>query len=151
MNQDLPEPDFSFDCDGTPCYYASTVRSLIAAAVERERERCAKVCEEVAAPYQAAGASVALECAAAIREGGRDEMSELEARVLCVAVVHVGEPIYSDRSTLVTICDDTGGEYVEVSQAGRSDLGKIAIDPDEWPALRDAIESRVKECRGEMK
>lgn len=78
-------------------------------------------------------------------------MSKLEARVLCVAVVPVGEPIYSERLTLVTICDDTEGEYVEVSQAGRADLGKIAIDPDEWPALRDAIESRIKECRGEMK
>lgn len=42
MNQDLPEPDFSFDCDGTHCYYASTVRTLIA----QEREACAKVCEQ---------------------------------------------------------------------------------------------------------
>lgn len=42
MNQDLPEPDFSFDCDGTPCYYASTVRSLIAEAEERGAERGAR-------------------------------------------------------------------------------------------------------------
>ena len=43
MNQDLPEPDFSFDCDGTPCYYASTVRRLIKEArdmaLEDDRSR----------------------------------------------------------------------------------------------------------------
>jgi hypothetical protein len=43
------------------------VAQLVAAA---EREACAKVCESVAAPYQAAGASVALECAVAIRARG---------------------------------------------------------------------------------
>lgn len=81
MNQDLPEPDFSFDCDGTPCYYATTVRSLIAAAVEGERDLCAEACDEVKAEaeqwargadtgmydHQAQGAE---NCAAAIRARG---------------------------------------------------------------------------------
>lgn len=26
---ELPQPDFSFDCDGTPCYYKSTVERLV--------------------------------------------------------------------------------------------------------------------------
>lgn len=38
--------------DWTPLYTATTVRSLIAAAVERERELCAKVCEGIEDEYQ---------------------------------------------------------------------------------------------------
>ena len=37
------------------------------AAAAAEREACAKVCDYVSLPYQAAGASVAIECAAQIR------------------------------------------------------------------------------------
>lgn len=40
-------------------------------AAQQEREWCAQVCEAVASPYQAAGASVALECAAAIRNSAQ--------------------------------------------------------------------------------
>ena len=71
MNQDLPEPDFSFDCDGTPCYYATTVRSLIAAAVEREREECAQVCDgQIERWTDDRARYCASECAAAIRSRG---------------------------------------------------------------------------------
>lgn len=41
----------------------------VAQAVAAERERCALLCEKIAVPYQAAGASVALECASGIRAG----------------------------------------------------------------------------------
>ncbi len=59
-----------------PFYTASTVRSLIAAAVEREREECAKVCEDMAAAaakevgssFEDVGAMD--RCAAAIRSRG---------------------------------------------------------------------------------
>jgi hypothetical protein len=47
--------------------YSIQLAALVAA---HEREECAKVCEEVAKPYQVAGASVALECVAAIRARG---------------------------------------------------------------------------------
>ena len=46
------------------------VMKLVCDAVAKEREACAKVCEQVATPYQAAGASVALECANIIRARG---------------------------------------------------------------------------------
>lgn len=45
---------------GRACRFAELAR-------QDEWEACAKLCEEVSRPYQAAGASVALECAAAIR------------------------------------------------------------------------------------
>ena len=37
---------------------------------------------------------------------------------------------YSELTYPSVIADEAGGEYVEVEQSGRNDLGKIAIDPD---------------------
>lgn len=56
-------------------YAAKTNKFLerfAAIVAAHEREECAKECEEVAKPYQAAGASVALECVAAIRARGQE-------------------------------------------------------------------------------
>jgi hypothetical protein len=33
-----------------------------------------------------------------------------------------------------------------VEQSGRTDLGKIAINPGEWPAIRDAIDRMFAVC-----
>jgi hypothetical protein len=51
--------------------------------------------------------------------------------------------------TVIEIVTEAAGEFVEVSQHGHTDLGKIQISPDEWPGLRDAIEHAVALCRGE--
>lgn len=45
----------------------AALENLVRAAMTAEREACAKVCDDVAIPYQSAGASVAFECAEAIR------------------------------------------------------------------------------------
>lgn len=58
----------------------------------------------------------------------------------------VGEPSYSEMCTEVFIESGGGGEFVIVEQHGAIDLGKIAINPDEWPALRDAINQMIGEC-----
>lgn len=44
----LPNPDFSV-FPGPHCYTAATVRRLIAEAVEREKERCARLAIDAAA------------------------------------------------------------------------------------------------------
>ena len=56
------------------------------------------------------------------------------------------EPIFSERGTRIEIVDESAGEYVEVSQEGRTDLGKIAIEPEEWPELRAAIDRMIANC-----
>lgn len=56
-----------------------------------------------------------------------------------------GEPIYSERATVVAMTDDGAGPFVVVSQEGR-DLGKIAIDPTEWPVLRQAVDDMMALC-----
>lgn len=47
---------------------------------------------------------------------------------------------------MVEIDDDGGGEFVTVTDM--SDRGgKIHIDRNEWPALRDAIDQMIAGCR----
>ena len=70
-----------------------------------------------------------------------------ETRVTQMTVLPKTEPIFSEMATQVTIVDQAGGEYVEVKQQGRTDLGKIAINPEEWPMLKRAIDTLIAECR----
>ena len=74
-------------------------------------------------------------------------MPEYETRTTSMTIVPKGEPLFSEQATVVSIVDESGGEFVEVRQSGRADLGKIAINPKEWPALRDAISLMIENCR----
>ena len=73
-------------------------------------------------------------------------MTEYERRVIAVIVAPYNEPTYSDQATTVAIADESGGEYIEVSQR-RADAGMIAINPEEWPRLRKAIDDMIASCR----
>ena len=67
-------------------------------------------------------------------------------RVTKLTITPDGEPLFSERATDVLIDDIAAGEFVVVEQ--RADgMGKIAIDPDEWPTLRAAINRMVKGCQ----
>jgi hypothetical protein len=52
------------------------------------------------------------------------------------------EPQFSEMATIVTLEDEAAGEFVKVEQPSQS--GAIRIDPQEWPAIRDAIENAFK-------
>jgi hypothetical protein len=71
-----------------------------------------------------------------------------ESRITAMTVCPATEPTWSEHATTVTIIDEAG-EFVEVSQSGRPDVGKIFIDPEEWPVLRDTIDRMIGMCRGE--
>ena len=73
-------------------------------------------------------------------------MAEYITKMTAVIVLPPDEPIYSERATTVRIEDEAGGEFIEIEQHGR-DLGKVQIAPEEWPALRDAIDKMVRECK----
>ncbi len=70
-------------------------------------------------------------------------------RVVSIVVLPEGDPLFSEMATRVDIVDEAGGEFVKVSQnLGRTDGdGAIFVSPDEWPALRQAIDRMVVECR----
>lgn len=64
-------------------------------------------------------------------------------------VVPEGEPIFSEMATHISIEDEACGEYVRVTQYGAKAKCEININPEEWPILRDAIDSMIAECRKE--
>ena len=72
---------------------------------------------------------------------------DYETRTLSILVAPKDQPTFSEYATEIKIVDEAAGEFLEVSQIGRTDLGKIAINPEEWPALRDAIDQMMKQCR----
>ena len=73
--------------------------------------------------------------------------NDYEIRAMSVMVNKTTEPSFSEMATTVRIEDESGGEFVEVEQEGRTDIGKIQITPEEWPMLREAIDRMIAECR----
>jgi len=75
-------------------------------------------------------------------------MSEYKTRVTRLTVLPEGEPIFSEKATHVEIDDEAGGEFVKVSQIfDHAKPGEIGLEPDNWPAIRDAIETLMKDLR----
>ena len=70
-----------------------------------------------------------------------------EIRTTALTVSPAGDPTYSEMATTIAISDEAAGEVVEVTQHGRVDIGKIQINPEEWPSLREAIDRMIKACR----
>ena len=56
------------------------------------------------------------------------------------------EPIFSEMATTIGIEDEAGGCFVVVSQEGGEGIGKIHIDREEWPQIRDAVEKMFTIC-----
>ena len=70
-------------------------------------------------------------------------------RITQLTVVPEGEPSFSEMGTTVEIENEAAGEFVVVAQNARTDMGKITINPEEWPALRAAINQMIEQCEGE--
>jgi hypothetical protein len=74
---------------------------------------------------------------------------EYETRIVKVIVAPKGGPIFSEQATIIEIDDEAAGEFVKVSQeGGQTDLAKfICFNPDEWVAIRTAIDDMISRCR----
>lgn len=60
-----------------------------------------------------------------------------------------GDSTLSEQGTHIEIDDEGAGGFVRVSQPyspGDKTDGEIAIDPGEWPALREAIDAAIAEA-----
>lgn len=68
-----------------------------------------------------------------------------ETRTMQVIVVPEGYDSFSEYATSITIVDEGDGEFLEMQQHREQD--KIKIDKNEWPAIRDAIDKMIGECR----
>ena len=59
------------------------------------------------------------------------------------------EPLFSEQCTNVSIVDEAAGEFLEIEQqSGHTDanLQAIKVSPEEWPALKHAIEQLLADC-----
>lgn len=74
-------------------------------------------------------------------------MNGYRLRIASFVVVPLEQPLFSEGATTVRIVDEGSGEFVEVEQTGRSDVGKICLNPEEWAAVRDAVDRMIEECR----
>ena len=76
-----------------------------------------------------------------------------DVRIIKIAVVPKGQPIFSELSTYVAIEDEAAGEFVKISQeGGHTDMAKwITVNPEEWPAIRNAIDYMVWQCGSDVK
>jgi len=76
-------------------------------------------------------------------------VSNYRIRVTRLSVLPIGEPIFSERCTEVSIVNEAAGEFVEVSQqSDRSGIESqtIQIDPREWSAIKQAVDQLISEC-----
>ena len=71
-----------------------------------------------------------------------------QSRITQITVCPPNEPIFSEMATTVQIRDEAAGEFLEVSQNFEG-AGKIFINPEEWPAIRRAINRLIRQCRDE--
>jgi hypothetical protein len=72
-------------------------------------------------------------------------MTDYKIRTTQVMVHPADNPtILSELTTTVSIDDEGGGECVKAEQ---TNTGSILINPDEWPAIREAIDRMISECR----
>jgi len=62
------------------------------------------------------------------------------------SVTREKEPLFDELATDIEIVAEAAGEFVEVTQHTEGN-GKIQIDLEEWPAIREAIDCAVKLCR----
>lgn len=62
-------------------------------------------------------------------------------RVTKRTVLPEGADLFSERAFVVSIQDEGGGEFVELLVPGNADA--VQIDPEEWPAIRDAINASM--------
>ena len=71
----------------------------------------------------------------------------LEERVTRLTLVPQGEPLFSPYAFTVELDDVGGGDYVVVSSTGANETDRVSINPNEWPALRVAIDHLIQTCR----
>jgi hypothetical protein len=67
-------------------------------------------------------------------------------RTIKWTVVREKETLLDALATDIEIVCEGAGEFVEVTQH-TEESEKVQIDPEEWPAIREAINCAVKLCR----
>lgn len=74
-------------------------------------------------------------------------LTDYIASTLAVIVKKRGEAMFHESATRIEIDDEGAGEFVRVSQCRDEGDNSIAIDIEEWPVIRKAIDEMIGQCR----
>lgn len=78
--------------------------------------------------------------------------SAYAVRLTRLSVLPPKEPLFSEQGAHITIVDEAAGEYLEIEQqSGSGDVKAqtIMVTPEEWPALKQAVETLLAEIHGQ--
>lgn len=72
------------------------------------------------------------------------------SRITQITVLPIGEPIFSEKATVISIDDESGGEFITVKQ--QMDYGSekdqtVAFDPEEWEEVKGVIDQMFKDIK----
>jgi hypothetical protein len=70
----------------------------------------------------------------------------MKQRILSMALLPEGEPIYSERGYTVSIEDEAAGEYLKLSN-GQDENNCITFEAGDWPLIRGLVNRMAKEVR----
>lgn len=73
-------------------------------------------------------------------------MSGYRTRIMEVAVIPAGADTGDERVTRIRVADDGAGEFIEIVQRINGAEYVVAVDLEEWPTVRRAVDRMVREC-----
>ena len=72
------------------------------------------------------------------------------SRITQITVLPVGEPIFSERATVISIDDEAAGEFITVKQQMDYNSQKdqtVTFDPEEWDEVKGVIDQMFKDIK----
>lgn len=73
------------------------------------------------------------------------------SRITQITVLPVGEAIFSEKATIVSIEDEAAGEFITVKQQQidfSSEMDQmVAFDPEEWEEVKGVIDQMFKDIK----
>ena len=72
------------------------------------------------------------------------------SRITQITVLPVGEPIFSEKATVISIDDEAGGEFIIVKQQMDNSSQKdqtVAFEPEEWEEVKGVIDQMFKDIK----
>jgi hypothetical protein len=72
------------------------------------------------------------------------------SRITQMTVLPAGEPIFSEKATVISIEDEAAGEYIKITQQTDATFESnqtVSFDPEEWEEVKDVIDQMFGEIR----
>ena len=72
------------------------------------------------------------------------------SRITQITVLPVGEPIFSEMATVISIDDEVTGEYIKVMQQAdtTNEMNQTVIfEPEEWEEVKGVIDQMFKDIK----